>query len=38
MGLAVVVALLALAVLLGPFAGVDSRRADLRGWWPGRRS
>jgi hypothetical protein len=38
MGLAIVFALLAVAVLLGPFAGVDSRRADPRGWWPGRRS
>jgi hypothetical protein len=37
MGIAVVAVLLAAAVLLAPFAGVDSRRSDPRGWWPGRR-
>jgi hypothetical protein len=37
MGIAVVLVALAVAVLLAPFAGVDSRRRDPRGWWPGRR-
>jgi len=37
MGIAVVAVALAVAVLLAPFAGADSRRHDARGWWPGRR-
>lgn len=37
MGFAVVAVALAVAVLLAPFAGVDSRCRDARGWWPGRR-
>jgi hypothetical protein len=37
MGIAVVLALLAVAIALGPLVGVDSRRGDARGWWPGRR-
>jgi hypothetical protein len=38
MGLVFVIALL---VVIGPLAllyGVDSRRWDERGWWPGARS
>jgi hypothetical protein len=37
MGIGIVLALVVVAAALGPLAGVDSRRSDGRGWWPGGR-